>query len=346
MGLGEDPPEPYAAQTRQNTNTPWVASTVPVDVDLDGLRDYAKHMLEGQLDVSSRSAHLKHLHDMPNAAWTGVSLGEAMFAKSQLQANASELNTYLYYLGQTLFNIGCAAQTVADCYGAADGTSAASINDVLFAFGDKSHGRPRGLPENIGKTISEAQREGAQPSDALPADSAEWSEPEETIVSPYESRTTSTAPNGQTQIISTQYVPSSGQTIVTTTILNAGGKEMSSSRTVTSGHWDSTTNSNVSTTTSYRGDTVSGTTRTTTTYSGGTVTREVTESQDGQGNVTGRRTESTDQTTGTQTETTSSVDKDGKEKETDRVVIGQNTDDPRSDPTPIAQEYDPYMRGR
>jgi len=343
MGAERDPHDsnPYAAQTSQNRQAPWVGGGTPVDVDLDGLREYAKHMLDQQMDLASRTSHLTHLHDMPYEAWDGQVLGEAAFVRQQLAGNASELSTYLTYLGRTLFNIGCAAQTVADIYNSADGTSAAELSDVMFAFGDKSVPRPDGLPPGIGQTYSEALM-AEDPSVATPATSAEWRAPEETVVSPYQTSQVSEGPNGQTREIVTTNVPGSGMTVVTTTVYGRDGTVLSTSSTRTT----STFTGNVQTTQveSSAGGRPSGSSTTTTTYAGGDVTSRQTENFGPDGKPTGSRTETTNRETGEQTETTTSVDENGKPHVTDRVVVGRETEGQRAVPDPIAAEYDPTMQ--
>jgi hypothetical protein len=280
---------------------------------------------------------------MPMEAWEGQVLGEAAFIRAQLTGNASELTTYLGQLGQTLFNIGSAAQTVAEIYDAADATSAAELSDaVLFAFGDKSVPRPEGVPPNIGQTYSEALRSGDSAAVATPVDSAEWGSPQETVVSPYQTAQVSTAPNGQTREIMTTTLPGGGGTIVATTVYAANGTVLSSSRTRTTTTFRG--NTQTQRVESYQGDDLTGTTTTTTTYTGGDVTDRTTTSTAPDGSVTGVRTQETDTTTGEQIETTTSVDEDGHERVTDRVVIGRETEGQRTVQDPIADRFDPTRR--
>lgn len=343
MGAERDPHDtnPYAAQTGHNTRAPWIGGGTPVDVDLEGLREYAKHMLDQQMDLASRTSHLTHLFDMPHEAWEGAVLGEAAFIRQQLAGNASELSTYLTYLGRTLFNIGCAAQTVADIYNSADGTSAAELSDVMFAFGDKSVPRPEGLPPGIGQTYSEALMAG-DPSVATPAGSAEWRAPTETTVSPYQTSQVSEGPNGQTREIVTTNVPGSGMTVVTTTVYGRDGTVLSSSSTRTT----STYVNNVQTTRveSSAGGRPTGSSTTTTTYAGGDVTSRQTENFGPDGKPTGSRTESTHRETGEQIEITTSVDENGRPHVTDQVVVGRETPGQNAVPEPIANEFDPTLQ--
>ena len=334
---------PYADQTRQNTQAPWLGSGMPVDVVLDGLREYAKHMLDQQMDLASRSGHLTHLHQMPHQAWEGKVLGEASFIRAQLAGNASELSTYLTHLGRTLFNVGCSAQTVADIYNSADGTSAAELSDIAFAFGDKSVPRPAGLPPGIGQTYSEALMAG-DPSVATPAASAEWKAPEETVVSPYQSALVSEGPNGQTREIVTTNVPGSGLTVVTTTVYGRDGQVLSSTSTRTMTTYDSERNVSTQRVESSSGGRPTGSSTVTTTYANGQVVGERTENFGPDGKPTGGRTETTNRETGEQVETTTGVDEKGQPKVTDRVVVGAETEGGTAAAPPIATEYDPALR--
>lgn len=345
MGLEEEPEifNPYEAQTDQNTQAPWLGSGTPVDVDLDGLWEYAKHMLVQQFELASRTSHLTHLHEMPHEAWEGAVLGEAAFIRQQLSNNAGELSTYLSYLGQTLFNIGCAAQTVADIYNSADSTSAAQLSDIAFAFGDKSVPRPAGLPPGIGQTYTEALMAG-DPSVATPAGSAEWSAPTETVSSPYQTTQVSEGPNGQTREIVTTNVPGSGLTVVTTTVYARDGAVLSTSSTRTTSSYDPDTNVQTRRVESSSGGQPGGSSTTRTTYADGEVVSQQTENFGPDGRPTGGRTETTDPESGEQVETTTSVDENGQPKVTDRVVVGRETEGQTTVEKPIANEYDPLLQ--
>lgn len=347
MGPDREPADtnPYADQTSVNTHAPWLGDGTPVDVDLDGLREYAKHMAEQQRDLASRATHLTHLLDMPFEAWAGKVLGEAAFVRDQMTANASELSTYLRYLGQTLFNIGSAAQTVADSYQSADGTSAASLNAVLFAFGDKHVPRPNGLPSYLGQTYSEALLvdDGKTPT---PEDSPLWGPFVVTSSSPYQTVERSVAPNGQVlERVTTSR--DGGPVTVTTTVYSKDGKVLSSSSTHTTTTFDNDSNTKTMTVESSRDGKTAGTTVTTTTYSGSKVTGEntvtYTPDKNGVDHETGRRTETTDQN-GVHTETTTRTDKDGVSHETDNVVVGPETQGQLSPQDPLAAKYDPFMK--
>jgi len=350
MGLDRDPADfnPYANQTAANTDAPWVGDGTPVDVDLEGLREYAKHMADQQRDLMGRSMHLNHLFQMPVEAWDGAVLGEAAFVRSQLTANAKELSSYLQQLGQAMMNIGSAAQTVADSYQSADGTSAASLNAVLFAYGDKSVPRPPGLRSDVGQTYSEAVSAAASTT-PIAEDSPDWGPSTETVVSPYQTARTSVAPNGQVREVVTTSVPGSNLTVVTTTVYGSGGKVLSSSSTRTTSSYDTATNTQRTTVESSRNGTRTGSTQTTTTYSGADVSRQETVTyvagKDGADHRTTTQTETVG-SDGVRTETTKRPGKDGAPDEvTDRVVVGPETEGRTSPQDPIARAYDPLAPG-
>jgi hypothetical protein len=336
-------PNPYSDQTKANTHTPWLAEGPPVDVDLDGLREYAKLMMKAQLDLSNRRTHLSQLFELPTTAWDGDVLGEAAAIRSQMSANASEFNTYLANLGQSLMNIGSAAQTVADIYEHGDAVSAASMNDVLFAFGDKSVPRPHGLPSYLGKTYADALMEGAKEGGPA-ADSAEWQDQGTVAQGPYQTLQTSVA-GGQRRTIETTTLPNSGTTIVTTTVYDQKGHVVSTFTTRTETTYDSRTNVQTTKETTSSGKTVTGTSTTAKTYADGQVVREVTTSADADGVVTGRKTSSVNTGTGVRTDVTDSANTKTDDKtdlkETDRVVYGQETKSEKTVTEEIAESYYP-----
>ncbi|MBO3737755.1 hypothetical protein [Actinoplanes flavus] len=332
--MGHEPGEtaPYSSETYANTHTPWVSGD-PLKVDVEGLRDYAKDMLDQRFDLAGRAAHLKELFSMPVEAWNGMVLGEAAFLRSQLLGNASELSAYLGNLGETLFNVGSAAQTIADIYGNGDAIGAADLNDVLFAFGDKNVPRPAGLPKGIGQTYEEALRAGTAGVTPPTETSAEWGPATSTVQSPYQSTLTSeNVVTGQTREVVTTTIPGTGTTVVTTTVYNSKGGVVSTSSTRTTTSYDATRNQQVKVVTS--GDT---TTTTTTTYDGkGEMTGETAQTSTG-----GRREVTIDPETGARTETTYNA----KGDVTDRIVIGAETEGQPGVQKPLNEKYDPYLNG-
>jgi len=334
--VGDDP---YTSETQANTHAPWLTDH-PLKVDVTGLRDYAKDMLDQQLDLASRSAHLTHVFDLPVQAWNGMVLGEAAFLRAQMLGNAAELSAYLGNLGQTLYNIGAAAQTVADIYGTADAIGAADLNDVLFAFGDPTAPRPGSLPKNIGQTYDEALLADDQKVAPAPASSADWGPATITYQSEFQSTQTSfDKVTGQTREVVTFNVPGGG-TVVTTTIYSDKHEVISTNSTRTTTSYDIRTNTEVDVV-----DSDGSTTTTTTTYdSSHEVVHEdssTTTTVDGKTETTGHREVTVDPKTGVRTETTYNA----KGEVIDRVVLGPETKGEPGVQTPINKPYDPTQNG-
>ncbi|WP_229071611.1 hypothetical protein [Actinoplanes sp. DH11] len=331
---------PYAGETARNTDAAWIDAN-PLKVDVAGLRDYAKDMLDQQRDLNGRKAHLTELMSGPSQAWEGLVLGEAAFLRSQMAGNAAELMTYLDNLGQALFNIGSAAQTIADIYGTSDAAGAADLNDVLFAFGDKSVPRPAGLPPHVGQTYDEAVRAAAAQAGPAATENAAWGPATTTSSSPYAITTVATQPTtGDKRETVTINIPGGG-TVVTTTIFNAKGEVVSKNSTRTTTTYDSATNTQVKTV-------VSGnsTTTTTTRYNdegelAGERTESATTAEDGTTTPTGSRETTFDQNTGTRTDTT----RNGKDEVTEQTFTGRATEGERGIPKPLSAQYDPTVNG-
>jgi hypothetical protein len=301
--LGDNP---YGEQTAANTSTTWLDDQKKVDLDLDGLVEFAKNLITIKDNLDSHTGYLSLLGELPMDAWDGTVLGEAAYVQQEMLANYGELRQYLSYLSIALNNIGMAAQTVADIYGSTDGWSAASLDAVNFAFGDKDAPRPDGLPPQIGKTFWDAYFEAqAAGGTAPPANDPGWRDQEKPRTNADGSVTyTATGPNGQVKEITTFSIPGTGVTVTTTTIKGANGKVLSTT--------------SERTTTYTEGSTV--VTRTSTTDGGGRITgsrEERTTYAEGSGDVvaeskvnydaTGAETSATTTTTasdGTQTTTT------------------------------------------
>ncbi|WP_238005618.1 hypothetical protein KZZ52_42780 [Dactylosporangium sp. AC04546] len=149
-----------------------MAGSDKVEVDLDDLVDYAKKLGDDSRDVMSQATSATtSLNELPMRAFTGPVLTEASLAQVALVHNAGELGIYLANLGQAMFNIASAAQTISDSYGGSDRSVAVSIDAVKFAFGDPTVARPPGLPANFPVTTYEDQ----QNADDAPADDGTWS---------------------------------------------------------------------------------------------------------------------------------------------------------------------------
>ncbi|MEU8241465.1 hypothetical protein AB0C07_24730 [Actinoplanes missouriensis] len=318
---------PYPQQTSANTATPWLRGGPAVDVNLDGLREYARLLVSQQADIAARSGYLAPLSEMPAGAFNGDVLGEADAVRAGLQGNAAELGVYLSKLAESLGNVANAAQTIAESYRSGDAVSAASLNDVLFAFGDKSAPRPAGLPENLGVTYVEQQMAGTAGTTAPPpADSPLWRDGPVTPVSAYQTVQTSTGPNGERREVSTVSVPG-GVTTATTTIVDRTGETVSASTTRTSHRVDGPIRTTTVETFGADGK-LAATTETRSRYEGSTVTEQTTETVDAEGRTTSLTTEKVDPVTRESTTSTFQPDESGLLEETNRVSTGTRTSGP------------------
>ncbi|MFC0529914.1 hypothetical protein [Phytohabitans kaempferiae] len=152
--MGEE--NPYQSATNFNTRTDWLSDQKPVDLNLDGMGDFAQNMQTIHDNLRDELGYVHDLHSVPMKAWEGIVLGEASFVRTRMGDNAKELSHYLQRLSSALLNIGMAAQTIADTYGAADGFSAIELNTVRYAFAEPGAARPSGLsPLVTGETYEE-----------------------------------------------------------------------------------------------------------------------------------------------------------------------------------------------
>jgi hypothetical protein len=317
MGAGN----PYAEQTAKNTDAPWLGGGPSVDVDLDGLRAYAAALANQQADIVSRGVYLQPLGEIPGQAFTGEVLGEADAVRARLVANAGELTVYLQKLAESVGNIGSAARTVADSYGSGDAIGAASLNDVLFAYGDPAVPRPAGLPAGVGATFRDQQSALA----ALPpaADSRDWTVTGNVPLSAYQTMETATGPNGERREV-LAFTPPGGATTVTTTIFGSDGETVSSVTTRTSTRV--TGGAEITVQESFGADgRPTGTTETRTEFDGDRVVGHSTEVRDGAGETVHRTVESTDPATREQVQVVSERNEKGELVEKNRIVTGVAT---------------------
>jgi hypothetical protein len=309
---------PYAEQTAKNTSTPWLGGGPAVDVDLDGLRAYAASLANQQADIASRGVYLQPLGEIPGQAFTGEVLGEADAVRARLVANAGELTVYLQKLAESVGNIGNAARTVADSYGSGDAIGAASLNDVLFAYGDAGVPRPEGLPAGAGTTFRDQQAALA----TLPpaADSRDWAVTANVPLSAYQTMETATGPNGERREVMT-FTPPGGATTVTTTIFGGNGETVSSVTTRTSTRV--TGGAEITVQESFGADgKATGTVETRTQFDGDRVVGQSTEVRDGAGETVHRSVESTDPETREQVQVVSERNEKGELVEKNRIVTG------------------------
>ncbi|HEU4421339.1 MAG TPA: hypothetical protein VFR67_02230 [Pilimelia sp.] len=298
---------PYQDQTDANTSLTWLGDQKKVDLDLDGIREYAANMVTVKENLSSHTGYLDLLGQLPTDAWEGGVLGEGAYMRQQMMNNYGELRQYLAHLSTALDNIGMAARTVADLFSSTDGWSAADINAVNWAFGDKSATRPDNVPSYIGDTYWDKYFEAMNdPEGAPPADSGAWVDQGQTVGPGGMVTQTAIGPNGQIKKIVTSTPPGGGAITVTTTIYNARGEVVSTSSSRTSTYLDGNTVVTRTVTTDGSGQTT-GTKEDRTTYSDGTVVAESSESRNADGDVTSSTTTRTNDD-GTQTTTATSGD--------------------------------------
>ncbi|BBH66785.1 hypothetical protein ACTI_34700 [Actinoplanes sp. OR16] len=318
---------PYPEQTSANAAAPWLRGGPAIAVDLDGLREYARLLASQQADISARSGYLAPLGEMPVRAFSGDVLGEADAVRAGLQANAAELSTYLGKLAESLGNVANAAQTIAESYRSSDAASAASLaslDDVLFAFGDKTVPRPAGLPDELGATYLDQQMAGTAAPPA--ADSALWQDGPVTAVSAYQTLQISNGPNGERREVST-VTPPGGVATTTTTIFGRGGETISASTTRTSSRFDGPVRTTTVETFGTDG-TLTATTKTTISYDGPNITEQSTETVDAEGRTTSLTTEKVDPVTRESTTSTYRPGESGVLEETNRVTTGTRTSGP------------------
>jgi hypothetical protein len=338
--VAEEIPNPFQDTTDYNTSTTWLNDQQPVDLDLDGMADYAQSMLRIIENLMAEQGYVDDLASRPMTAWVGDVLGEAEYVRTRMRDNSTEFTEYLQRLRDAILNIGMAAQTIADTYASTDGWSSASLNTVLFAFADPDASRPSGLPPGIAvqtyedmRREQEAQQAGQPPPEGSPA----WGDPErwDSVTSDdgTVTQTASTADGHRMEIVTTG--TGTGTVVTTTTVFAPGGATLSTSsqRSTTSSYPYGT----ITTTTGTRdGQATETTTRST--YTGGPGMTETVTSTDPQGNETSRRTVVTETNDdGSQTITT----RNAAGEVIDQVQVGaQTADGPRLTETPHQRALD------
>jgi hypothetical protein len=296
---------PYQEQTNENTSTTWLNNQTPVDVDLGGMTEYAKNMVAVKKNLDSHTGYLDLMASLPTQAWMG-STPEGTYMMKQMADNYAELKQYLLYLGIGLENIGMAAQTVADAFANTDGWSAATLNSVLFAFGDPNAKPPAGLPPFVtGKTYWDAQFE-AQQAAAQSGSTAgvTWTNAGQRANGQGGFTMMATASDGRRKEVSYYTVPGTGQKVETTTVYGQDGKVLSTSTIRTTYTYGE--NSVTKTTASYdANDNLTGSVANSTTYDrNGGVTSESTTQYDAKGVQTSTRSTQTSTTSDGQVITT------------------------------------------
>lgn len=230
MALPNEPDDnPYRAQTTLNTDKAWLdTGTEQLDLDLDGMNDFAINMATLHDNLQGRTGHLNLLDRLREQAWQPGALPEAQYLKARLQQNTSEFRQFFLNLAMACNNMGMAAQTIAYAFQGTDGWSAATLDAVNFAYGDRSVGVPPGFPGQLGtKTWSEQMAENA--ANGVPTTSGEidqWTD-RATVTDATGTHHTAINQEGMVRTMTVFTVPGSGVTITTTTVTNPQGKVVS-----------------------------------------------------------------------------------------------------------------------
>lgn len=353
--MSED--NPYQFETTVNTTSPWATPDLPeLSADLDGIRDYAKKIAAVSQDIQGPSATVAaHLAEMPKSAWAGDPLAEMEHVRAYISYNAAELAAYFQQLGTTMTHIGAAAKTIADVYQHGDGYGAASINDVLFAFGDQNVPRPKGLPSYIGQTYLEADVEAQMKAAADGTAPAEDLTPFDKSDDKWEVQSATSSPYGTTQVMVN---PSTGQTMKIVNSFSPSSNVVTAVTTITDhkGHVISSSTTRTTTTSTINGDGTASITKTvdsiedgrttsrqqtTEHYTAGTVDDKTTTENQVKYDSKGKETVTETSTTSTHTysdgstheqTTTPGETKDDDRVTTDDVWVGAKTDGPSTDP--------------
>ncbi|GLY01729.1 MULTISPECIES: hypothetical protein [Actinoplanes] len=299
---------PYAEQTAANTSAGWLGDGPTVDVDLDGLREYALRIAEQRNFLESRADDLQVLAGYPAEAFAGdLLLGEVATIRTTLEANAREMAVYLDALRLALGDISVVASRIADIFQDTDATSAASINDVSSAFATP-------LPGTTTETGKPEFGDGVyRPDPNAPGSNNQ-------IVQ------VATGPNGEHLQLKTLSVP--GSPVVTTeTVHGTNGVLLSTSTTLTSTRTDGPVET--ITQEKYDGDgALVSKIETRTTHVGDEVVARQVESVDGKGRTTELTTENLDPGTKENTVVTLRPGESGLLEETNRIVVGPRTAGP------------------
>jgi hypothetical protein len=331
--VGENP---YQQQTNQNTDRHWLDDQKPVDIDLDGMAEFAKNMATIKENLSTHQGHfLNLLASLPTNGWEGGALPEGAYARKMMLDNYADFQQYLIQLGTALNNVGMAAQTIADAFSGTDGWSAASLSAVNWAFGDTDAARPGGLSQFVtGKTYYDAYFESLEKSsESTNTAGVQWQDQGTTNI-PFGTVQRAVAPDGRVMEITTVSPPGGGGTIITTRLFSPDGTVLSETSQRKSTYLDG--NTVVTRTTSYDTDgNQTGSSAKRTTYTDGEVSDESNTQYDADGNQTTSHSTVTNDN-GTQTTTTTVTDEDGRQRETQHLETGANTDG--ADPTDPAQE--------
>jgi hypothetical protein len=321
---------PYQDQTDRNES--GFLDGMGVSANLDGMVDYARNMKTVQGELQDHLQKLSTIEDGLRNAWGGGPIfPEGQFLVEMLTVCYARTVAYLSFLGQGVLNVGMAAQTVVDCYGGADGWSAADLSAVNFAFGGGT--APAGWPVSADDTSTYddwfTQQHANDPPPGDPNQGAtddHWTDDtpvtnpdgSTTIVSrnwnhQTRSRTIRTLPDGT---VETTYTFVNGQTMTTTDHPATTQQTPDGTQTVV-------------TSSTQLGGKPSGSTTTTTLTSGGTTT--VTRASYGGDGKPTETVVTVTRSDGSESVTTTEYDSDGKTTVT-HLDVGTQTK-PGHDPT-------------
>lgn len=323
--MGENP---YQDQTTANTDRHWLDDQKPVDINLEGMAEFAKNMVTIKENLSSHQNYVTSmLASLPTQGWEGGALPEGAYARKKMLDNFADFQQYLTQLGTALNNIGMAAQTIADAFSGEDEWNAATLDAVNWAFGDTNARRPSGLSQFVsGKTYYDAYFEQLeQSSESTNTAGVQWTQQPGTTISygPYtETIQRATAPDGRVMEIRTVSGPSG--TTITTRLLSPEGNVLS--ETSQQKHTYTDGNSTVTQTTNY--DANGNRTGSTTKRTDSTTDDETTTQYDADGRqTTSHSTVTNDDGTQTTSTNVTTYGEDGRPTttETQHLETGQNT---------------------
>lgn len=126
----------------------------PVEVSVANLTDYARNMFDIAMVGGTRAGlafgELGTLLVEGLTSYHGTyPLREGVWINELQQQRIREFQAFLAEMNQGLMAIANAAQVVAYIYDSADGESAATIQDVAFAFADAGSTKPAGLDSRL-----------------------------------------------------------------------------------------------------------------------------------------------------------------------------------------------------
>jgi hypothetical protein len=160
------PPEdegPYAGATDRNTDPAFLNTSQGqpimgegVKANLDDLTGYSKNLdtIQGNFGDLARGT-IAPLHELILSAFPAGAGNGLCWTEYFLRAaghNAGQLEVFLGKIQMGIRNVASASQAVANSYSSTDQTSAANMNAIDFAFGDKSKAPP-GFPPMFLKEI-------------------------------------------------------------------------------------------------------------------------------------------------------------------------------------------------